>query len=254
MSDGAGAIELREQLAAYLARARGVETSARSIVICAGFRTASTLLAAALAWRGATSVAIEDPSLPGADLPWLGAGLNVIDLSVDGDGAIVDRLHEQIDAVVLTPSHQFPIGGALSPSRRHLVSEWARNNRSYILEDDYDGEFRFDRRPVAALQRLAPEQVVYAGSASKTLVPSLRIGWLALPEHLVDPVVAASEALTGGVPLLNQLALADLIRTGTTNVTSGGNAAITPGAAPTSMTRFETLALTRPAFRPDSTR
>lgn len=211
---GAGAFELRSQLAAYLGRARGVETTAEAIVICAGFRTACTLLAAALAARGCTTIAIEDPSLPGIDRPWRASGLDVADLVVDDDGADIGQLGNGIDAVLLTPSHQFPIGGALAPARRQSVIDWAVRNGSYIIEDDYDGEFRFDRRPIAALQRSAPEQVIYVGSASKTLDPGLRLGWLALPNDLVQPVTEASEELTGGAAIINQLALADLIRTG----------------------------------------
>jgi GntR family transcriptional regulator/MocR family aminotransferase len=211
---GAGVPELRRQLAAYLGRSRGVETTAGNIVVCAGFRTACTLLAAALAARGATSVAIEDPSLPGIDRPWRTAGLAVDDLPVDDDGADVGLLGTETDAVLLTPSHQFPMGGALAPVRRQLVAAWATANDGYVIEDDYDGEFRFDRRPIAALQRTLPERVVYAGSASKTLDPGLRLGWLVLPDDLVRPVIDASDALTGGAPVLNQLALAELIRSG----------------------------------------
>ncbi|TWG12944.1 GntR family transcriptional regulator/MocR family aminotransferase [Actinoplanes teichomyceticus] len=213
-TSGAGCRELRAQLAAYLSRARGVTATAESIVICAGFRTASTLLATALARHGARSVAIEDPSLFGICGPWWTAGFTVTDLPVDDAGAEVHRLTSGTDAVVLTPSHQFPLGGALSPRRRRLVSDWARATGAYIVEDDYDGEFRFDRRPVPALQRSAPEHVVYAGSTSKTLDPALRLGWLALPHELIGPVVESSETLCGGAPLLNQLALADLIASG----------------------------------------
>jgi GntR family transcriptional regulator / MocR family aminotransferase len=214
--DEAGSLELRTELAAYLARARGVETTAESILVCAGFRAASGLLAVALASLGARSVAIEDPSLPGMARAWQLAGLAVTDLPVDDRGAEVERLAADPDvaAVVLTPSHQFPLGGALSPERRQLVIDWAQATGGYVVEDDYDGEFRFDRRPVVALQRSAPDRVVYAGSTSKTLDPTLRLGWLVLPPELVGPLTAASEALAGGVPLLNQLALADLIARG----------------------------------------
>ncbi|MFT4044139.1 MAG: PLP-dependent aminotransferase family protein, partial [Gordonia sp. (in: high G+C Gram-positive bacteria)] len=198
----------------YLARARGVQTDAQSLVICEGFRGGQVLLAAALAGRTDPTVAIEDPSLPGIDIPWRTAGWRVVDLPVDDDGARVDLLTPQIDVVVLTPSHQFPLGGALSPARRRQLAAWAAQTGGFIVEDDYDGEFRFDRRPVPAVQRSAPTRVIYVGSVSKTLDPHLRIGWLALPRDLVASVTDAARALSGGVPILNQLALAELIDSG----------------------------------------
>jgi GntR family transcriptional regulator/MocR family aminotransferase len=210
----AGAVELRTQLAAYLGRARGVETTAECIIICPGYHTAAMLLATAFAKRGARTVAIEDPSLPDACEPWLNAGYEIVDLPVDDDGAQVERLTTMTDVVILTPSHQFPMGAALSPRRRQLVSTWANTTGAYIIEDDYDGEFRFDRQPIAALQRSAPHQIVYAGTTSKSLDPGLRLSWLALPPELVTPVAETAAALTAGAPLLNQLALADLIATG----------------------------------------
>lgn len=142
------------------------------------------------------------------------AGWRVVGLPVDDDGARVDLLTAQTDAVVLTPSHQFPLGGALSPDRRRRATAWAAQTGGYIVEDDYDGEFRFDRRPIPALQRSASGRLIYVGSVSKTLDPQLRIGWLALPQDLVAPITDAAHTLTGGVPILNQLALADLIATG----------------------------------------
>ncbi|WP_218014564.1 MocR-like pyridoxine biosynthesis transcription factor PdxR [Mycolicibacterium palauense] len=214
VSGGRGSRALRTELAAYLARSRGVQTTPERIVVCTGFRGACTLLAAALAAEGAGTVAIEDPSLPGIDRPWRTAGFGVLDLPVDADGADLTGLGGGADAVLLTPSHQFPLGGALSPPRRQRICDWAGTHGGYLIEDDYDGEFRFDRHPIAALQRSAPQHTVYAGSTSKTLDPGLRLGWLVLPPELVDPVIDAADALSGGAPLLNQLALAELIRTG----------------------------------------
>lgn len=211
--DGAGRYELRRELASYLSRARGVDTVAESIVITHGYRSASWILAVALREFGRGTVAIEDPSLDQVFQVWTSAGMRVHDLPVDDAGAQTESLDRGVDAAVLTPAHQFPLGGALDAGRRRGVLEWAGRG-GLIVEDDYDGEFRFDRRPVAALQRSRPERVIYAGSVSKTLHPGLRLGWLVLPPELVAPVRAAMLRLTGGVSQLEQLALAELIRSG----------------------------------------
>ncbi|HST63797.1 MAG TPA: PLP-dependent aminotransferase family protein, partial [Mycobacteriales bacterium] len=116
-----------------------------------------------------------------------------------------------VDAVVLTPAHQFPLGGVLAASRRSAAVRWAAATGGLIVEDDYDGEFRYDRHPVGALQALAPDRVAYAGTASKTLAPGLRLGWLVLPAHLVEPVLAVKDAHAGA---LDQLALAEFLDSG----------------------------------------
>jgi GntR family transcriptional regulator/MocR family aminotransferase len=118
------------------------------------------------------------------------------------------------DAVVLTPSHQWPTGSVLSARNRAAVLRWAAERGAVIVEDDYDAEFRYDRTPVGALQGLAPDRVVYAGSASKTLAPGLRLGWFVLPGHLAGPMAEAKIAADRGSPALEQLALADLITRG----------------------------------------
>lgn len=210
----AGSYGLRVELAAYLGRARGVETDPASIVICGGYRSASVILAATLRELGFRTVAIEDPSLPELDRLWRAAGMKVVDVPVDELGAQTELLDGTVDVAALTPAHQFPLGGALESSRRRAAVAWAERSDRYIVEDDYDGEFRFDRRPIAALQRSAPHRVVYIGSASKTLDTRLRLGWMVLPQSLVRPVAAMSARMTGGVPLLDQLALAELIRSG----------------------------------------
>ncbi|MGI5143798.1 aminotransferase class I/II-fold pyridoxal phosphate-dependent enzyme [Streptomyces sp. CA-106110] len=109
-------------------------------------------------------------------------------LSLDADGACVDQLTGE-DAVLLTPSHQFPTGAAMPPGRRTAAVAWAREHDALIVEDDYDGEFRYDRQPVGAIQGLAPHHVAYAGTTSKSLTPALRLGWLVLPPHLLGRVV-----------------------------------------------------------------
>jgi GntR family transcriptional regulator / MocR family aminotransferase len=213
---GSGVPQLRVALADYLNRVRGTLTQPDYIVICTGYAQGMTLLIGVLAAAGAKRLALEDPSSCDDALPAArAAGLEVIGIPVDGDGIRVDVLRDSgADAVILTPSHQWPTGSVLSAGNRAAVLRWATQRGAIIIEDDYDAEYRYDRTPVGALQGLAPDHVVYAGSASKTLAPGLRLGWLALPGHLAEPVAAAKIAADRGSPALDQLAFADLITRG----------------------------------------
>ena len=133
-------------------------------------------------------------------------------MPVDGDGIRVDLLRDSgAAAVILTPSHQWPTGSVLSARNRAAVIGWATERGAVIVEDDYDAECRYDRTPAGALQGLAPNHVVYAGSASKTLAPGLRLGWFVLPGHLTEPMAAAKIAADRGYPALEQVAFADFV-------------------------------------------
>ena len=213
---GSGVPQLRIALADYLNRVRGTLAHPDHIVICTGYAQGMTLLIGVLAAGGVKRLALEDPSSADDALPAArAAGLNVVGIPVDGDGIRADLLRESdADAVILTPSHQWPTGSVLSAGNRAAVIRWATERGAIIIEDDYDAEYRYDRTPVGALQGLAPSHVVYAGSASKTLAPGLRLGWLALPGHLAGPVAAAKIAADRGSPALDQLAFADLITRG----------------------------------------
>ena len=212
--DPRGRPELRAVLADYLARARGVVTSEEDLVISNGFGQALWLLARALRVAGIRQVAVEDPGSEGARQALEDAGLRWRPVPVDGEGLRVELLDPRDRAVVLTPAHQYPMGVTLSPARRAAVVAWARAHDALVVEDDYDGEFRYDRQPVGALQALDPARVVYAGTASKALAPGVRLGWLALPRRWVGPVAAAKRRLDCQAPGLEQLALAELIRSG----------------------------------------
>jgi GntR family transcriptional regulator / MocR family aminotransferase len=213
--DPAGTPELRATLAAYLGRVRGVRSHPRQVVVTNGLRQGIELLWSTLAAAGARRVAVEDPGWRGIRETAAAAGLEVVPLPVDRDGLIVERLELQdVDAVAVAPAHQYPTGAVLSPARRAALVAWAQRRDGLIVEDDYDAEYRYDRQPIGSLQGLEPQRVVYGGSASKTLAPAIRLGWLALPERLVEPV-AARQRLRGGTPgPLEQLALADLIERG----------------------------------------
>lgn len=209
----AGEYALREALARYLGRSRGVLADADRIVVCAGFSHAIVVLAHAFREStGQQEIAFEDPSLPIFRDLAAGAGAEVTGVPVDDKGVQVSEI--DCSVIVVTPAHQFPLGMTLAPQRRGELAEWATRTRSVVVEDDYDGEFRFDRQPVGALQALAPEHIVYAGTASKTLAPALRLGWLVLPHTLVDPVLAAMTASGWRTPVLEQLVLAELLDSG----------------------------------------
>ncbi|MEU9382757.1 PLP-dependent aminotransferase family protein, partial [Streptomyces sp. NPDC048279] len=211
--DPRGRVELRTALAAYLARARGVRADPERIVICAGFAHGLSLLGRLLRARGADTVAVESYGL---DEHWrllTAAGLRTRPLPFDGLGTDTGQLPEGVGAVLLTPAHQFPMGAPLHHGRRAAVVDWARRSGGLVLEDDYDGEFRYDRRPVGALQGLAPDQVVYLGTASKSLAPGLRLAWMVLPPGVAQEVTAVK----GGVDTLgapDQLTLAEFITSG----------------------------------------
>ncbi|MGH3153074.1 MAG: PLP-dependent aminotransferase family protein [Streptosporangiaceae bacterium] len=213
---GRGVPQVRTALAGYLNRVRGTLAEPDHMVITTGYAQGVTLLMDVLAAAGAKRLALEDPSSNDDALPAArAAGLEVIGIPVDGDGIRVDVLREaDADVVILTPSHQWPTGSVLSARNRAEVIRWATGRGAVIIEDDYDAEYRYDRTPVGALQGLAPGHVVYAGSASKTLAPGLRLGWFVLPGHLTEPMAAAKIAADRGSPALEQVALADFITRG----------------------------------------
>ncbi|MEV4037239.1 PLP-dependent aminotransferase family protein [Streptomyces umbrinus] len=234
--DPRGRVELRTALASYLARARGVRADPERILICSGFAHGLMLLGAVLRQRGARALAMESYGL---DVHWNlveRAGLRSVTLPFDELGTRTEELTggelggsgsrsasasggkrggpDGVRAVLLTPAHQFPMGVPLHPDRRAAVVDWARRTGGLILEDDYDGEFRYDRQPVGALQGLDPDHVVYMGTASKALAPGLRLGWLVLPPDLAAEVAAAKGYADWSCGVLDQLTLAEFITSG----------------------------------------
>ncbi|MDN0194910.1 PLP-dependent aminotransferase family protein [Streptomyces sp. S.PNR 29] len=207
----AGRIELREALTEYLARARGVRTEPGRIVICSGFAHALRLLFGAGVLRG--PLAVEAYGLGFHRELLATTGVRTVPLPLDDHGARVDRLARE-RAVLLTPAHQFPTGGPLHPERRAAVVDWARARGGVVVEDDYDGEFRYDRKPVGALQGLDPERVIFIGSVSKSLSPAVRLGWMVLPGQYVDGVLAAKGDREAWASVLDQLSLADFLACG----------------------------------------
>jgi len=210
--DPAGVTALRQSLAAYVARTRGVVADPAAVVVGSGFGDLLALLSRALRARGARRVAVEEYGHERHRRIIEAAGLEVVSVAVDGDGADAAQLARlDVAGVLLTPAHQFPTGVPLSALRRRAVVEWARSTGGFVLEDDYDGEFRYDRRSIGALQSLAPDRVAYLGSASKALAPSVGLAWAVVPAELRDGVIAQRE-LAGGAPGgLHQYALARFV-------------------------------------------
>jgi GntR family transcriptional regulator/MocR family aminotransferase len=213
--DHRGRVELRTALSAYLARVRGVRTDPGRIVITQGFTQALDLLCHVLAASGRAPVAMETPSHRGLWATVRQSGLTLAGCPVDEQGlrpAELPRL--RADAVVVTPAHQFPTGAVLAPARRQALIQWAATRRGLVIEDDYDAEFRYDRTPVGAVQGLDPQRVAHIGTASKTMAPGVRLGWISAPAELMSHLLARKSAADSGSPAIDQLALAGLLASG----------------------------------------
>jgi GntR family transcriptional regulator/MocR family aminotransferase len=213
LGDPRGSSALREALASHLRRTRGVIAEPDRIVITCGFSHGLALLCRALRAHGLDRLAIEDPCLHQQRAIAAGAGLQVVPMAVDDQGATAAP-PDGARVVLVTPAHQFPLGMTLAPSRRRALVAWAKARDALVIEDDYDGEYRYDHQPVGALQGLDPEHVIYAGTASKTLAPALRLGWLVLPDQLVEPTLAAKQLLGGEPGVTEQLAMAEILQSG----------------------------------------
>ncbi len=207
-----GDLSLRARLADELGRTRGVICDPSQILVVQGTTQGVDVVLRVLRDRGATRVAVEDPSLWRTRDQVRGLGLSLIGQPVDNEGLIVEGL--DADIVVVSPAHQFPTGAVLSGSRRRALLNWSRETRGLVIEDDYDAEFRYDREPVRALQGLHPEGVIYLGTVSKTLAPALRLAWLVLPESLVAEATSTKQLLDDFSPTLEQLAFARMLDRG----------------------------------------
>ncbi|OKH79509.1 GntR family transcriptional regulator [Mycobacterium sp. ST-F2] len=206
-----GLPDARAAVSDYLRRTRGVRADPHRVVLCSGATQAIALLAHVLQHR---AVAMENPGFWLHRMVFRHHSIEPLPIPVDDDGLDVTALaNTAATAVLATPAHQSPTGVVLSPARRTALLEWARAG-NLVIEDDYDAEYRYDRAPVGALHALAPDRVIYLGSVSKTLAPGLRLGWMVLPADLVGPVVSAKGLADTGSSVMDQLAFANLLRSG----------------------------------------
>ena len=211
----AGFLPLRTALADYLARWRGVVCQPEQIVIVSGAQQALDILARLLLEPG-DEVLIETPGYADAMSLFQLNGAQLTAVPVDDFGFSVESIppYSQAQLIFVTPSNQFPHGGTLPLPHRLAMLQWAQQHDALIIEDDYDGELRYDGRPLAALQGLAPDRVIYLGTFSKVLFPALRLSYIVLPQGLVRPFVQAKQLIDRGAPTLTQAAVADFIREG----------------------------------------
>jgi GntR family transcriptional regulator/MocR family aminotransferase len=212
--DGRGAPELRSALADYLNRVRGTWADPANMLICNGFAQGLALVSQVLVASGVRVLAVEDPSFDDVRSAAAAAGLEIVGIPVGATGVDVGVLERSAArAVLLTPAHQLT-GAVLSPDARSRLVRWAQRNDGLVIEDDYDAEFRYTRTPVGALQGLAPDRVLYMGSASKTLAPGLRLGWVVTPPEWAERLAAAKVEADRGSPVFEQLIFADFLERG----------------------------------------
>lgn len=215
-SDPGGAPELREALADYLGRARGVTCRPEQVLVVRGSQQGIDLAIRVLLGPGERAV-LEEPHYPGFRWALAAAGADVVTVPVDGQGLSARALGAVARArlAVVTPSHQYPTGVIMPLSRRSELLHWAERAGAWILEDDYDGEYRYDGAPIESLQGIdGGRRVIYAGTMSKVMFPSLRIGYLVLPEELVHAFAAVQAIVDTGTAGIEQIALAQFIREG----------------------------------------
>jgi GntR family transcriptional regulator/MocR family aminotransferase len=215
--DPQGYRPLREAIAAHIAAARGVKANADQVIVLSGSQQALDLTARLLLDPG-DRVWVEDPCYPGARGALAGAGAEIVPLRIDSEGLDVEegrRLAPDARLAFVTPSHQYPLGVTMTLQRRLALLEWSRESGGWIIEDDYDSDYRFTGRPVPAMQGLdGAGRVIYIGSFSKVMFPSIRLGYMVVPERLMEAFIAARNLIDGHSPTLTQAVMTDFIEGG----------------------------------------
>lgn len=213
--DPAGFYPLRTAISEHILRARGVRCGPSQIIIVAGCQEGLNLIARVLAEPGAR-VAIEDPCYLGAAASFQIAQARLVPVPVDSVGLITTKLAKsRARLVYVTPSHQFPLGSIMSLERRKELVDWAQEHDAYIIEDDYDGDFRYDHSPYSAVKAFdEAERVIYVGTFSKSIGAGLRLGYIIAPPQLVDALSLAKSLLNNGHPWLDQAVTAEFLGSG----------------------------------------
>jgi GntR family transcriptional regulator/MocR family aminotransferase len=210
-----GLPELREAIAQHVVFTRAVACGADDVLVTSGAQQAFDLIARALVTPGKTKVAVEEPGYPPLRAAFMAAGAKLVPVPVDDEGLCVDRLPADVRIISVTPSHQSPTGVAMSLQRRTALLAFARERQAVVLEDDYDGEFRYGGRPLDALQTLDRDGLVfYVGTFSKSLFPSLRKGFIVSPAWARDTLASVKHCADSHCDTITQSALAAFIREG----------------------------------------
>ncbi|HEV7136202.1 MAG TPA: PLP-dependent aminotransferase family protein [Steroidobacteraceae bacterium] len=210
-----GHYRLREAITRHIAVTRAVTCGPEDILVTSGAQQAFDVLARTLVTSGRTVVALEEPGYPPMRAAFLAAGAQVVPVRVDADGIVVDDIPAQTQVICVSPSHHFPLGAALSPPRRRQLVSWARKRGALLIEDDYDGEFRFEGGPLEALRTPDAAQLVfYVGTFSKCMLPALRLGYIAAPAWSMPTLVAAKNCMDWHNPIPIQASVAGFIAEG----------------------------------------
>lgn len=214
-ADPAGTASLRKELQAYLWRARGIRCQAEQIVVVSGSQQGIDLCARILVEAG-SHVVMEEPGYVMARNVFLAAGASLIPVPCDSYGLMTDALPlgDTVSLVFVTPSHQYPLGGVLPVARREALLDWASASGAFILEDDYDGEYRYDVKPIPPLYQMGEGRVIYLGTVSKTISPTLRLGYMVLPENLVNGFVHCKQMVDRHTSGFEQQAFETIIASG----------------------------------------
>lgn len=216
-SDAGGHWPLRQQIAEYVGSARGVKVDADQVIMVSGNREGTELAAHVLVDAGDAAI-VEEPGYPGTKSALAAAGVTLLPLPVDEHGLVISeatQAHRQAKLLCMAPSHQYPLGVTTALHRRAEILNWARDHGCWIIEDDYDSEFRYAGMPLPSILSIDPgANVIYTGTFSKTLLPSLRLGYVIVPKHLIQAFTKMKLAMTGPTSMVSQRAVCQFIETG----------------------------------------